>query len=95
MLNSIQGIFIFGTPHEGFRTDELEDLVDIESGGQESRRNLLTQLKEGSEFLENQKHNLSYMWEGFKGRIVSFYETVKTKTVKKVTSALPASVPDY
>jgi hypothetical protein len=95
MLDSIQGIFFFGTPHEGLRTDELEDLLDIESGGQESRRNLLMQLKEGSEFLENQKHDLSYIWEGFEGRIVSFYETVKTKTIKKVTGALPVSVSNY
>ncbi|KAF8543475.1 hypothetical protein BDD12DRAFT_874572 [Trichophaea hybrida] len=86
ILDSIQGIFFFGTPHEGLRTNELENLVDNAIDGQDSKRNLLMQLKEGSEFLENQKHDLSYIWEGFKGKIISFFETVKTKTVKKIES---------
>jgi hypothetical protein len=44
------------------------------------------QLKEGSEFLENQKEDLISVWGGFKRNIFSFYETVKTPTVIKVNS---------
>jgi hypothetical protein len=58
-------------------------MVDVDSGGQ--RRYLLMQLKEGSEFLENQKEDLIQIWEGFKGKkVVSFYETMKTPSVRKV-----------
>ena len=46
--------------------------------------NLLAQLKEGSEYLENQKEALGRMWEGFRGKVVTFYETEPTKSVKKV-----------
>ena len=47
-------------------------------------RNLLVQLKEGSEYLENQKETLSRLWGGFRGKVVTFYETETTKSVKKV-----------
>ena len=46
--------------------------------------NLFAQLKEGSEYLENQKEALSRLWEGFHGKVVTFYETEPTKFVKKV-----------
>lgn len=42
------------------------------------------QLKEGSEFLENQKEDLVRIWERFNGKVVSFYETVKTPSLGKV-----------
>jgi hypothetical protein len=67
------------------RTYDLEDMVDTESGSYEtSKHNLLTQLREGSEFLEVQKEELSYIWTEYKPRIVSFYELVKTPTVEKL-----------
>ncbi|KAI9769491.1 MAG: hypothetical protein M1840_003968 [Geoglossum simile] len=78
ILNSTRGIFFFGTPHQGLRTDELEGMVDTETGGQESRVNLLKQLKGGSEFLESQKEDLSRIWKEFQGKIVSFYETLES-----------------
>ncbi|KAF8537638.1 hypothetical protein BDD12DRAFT_930604 [Trichophaea hybrida] len=81
--DSIQGIFFFGTPHQGLRTDELEQMVDMETGGDQKIRNLLAQLTEGFEWLENQKEALIPVWEEFSGKIFSFYETEKTKTVKK------------
>jgi hypothetical protein len=60
-------------------------MVDAESGGYEtSRHNLLRQLREGSEFLENQKEDLRYIWEEHKPKIISFYESVQTPTVKWV-----------
>ncbi|KAF8539938.1 hypothetical protein BDD12DRAFT_980660 [Trichophaea hybrida] len=84
ILDSTRGILLFGTPHQGLRTDELEEMVDIDSGGQ--RSNLIMQLKEGSEFLENQKEDLIRIWEGFQRNVFSFYETVKTPSVTKSES---------
>ncbi|KAF8241219.1 hypothetical protein K440DRAFT_665405, partial [Wilcoxina mikolae CBS 423.85] len=84
ILDATHSIIFFGTPHQGMRTYDLEEMVDAESGGYEtSRHNLLRQLREGSEFLENQKEELSYIWEEYKPKIVSFYETVQTSTVKR------------
>jgi hypothetical protein len=64
-------------------------MVDAESGGHEtSRNNLLRQLSEGSAFLETQKEELSYIWDEWKPKIVSFYETVATPTVERVRFSL-------
>jgi len=66
------------------RTFDLEEMMDEEPGNYEtSRHNLRRQLKEGSEFLENQKEDLSYIWREYKSKIVSFYETVQTPTLEK------------
>ena len=46
--------------------------------------NLLAQLKEGSEYLENQKEALSRLWEEFHGKVVTFYETGPTRPAGKV-----------
>ncbi|KAF8540115.1 hypothetical protein BDD12DRAFT_777518, partial [Trichophaea hybrida] len=81
ILDSTHGIFFFGTPQQGLRTDELE-MVDVDSGGQ--RSSLIMQLKDGSEFLENQKEDLIHIWDKFKPKVVSFYETVKTPSVRKL-----------
>ncbi|KAF8538748.1 hypothetical protein BDD12DRAFT_841185 [Trichophaea hybrida] len=85
ILDAMHSIIFFGTPHQGMRTYDLEEMVDAESGGYEtSRHNLLRQLREGSEFLETQKEELSYIREEYKPKVVSFYETVQTSTVKRV-----------
>ncbi|KAF8530881.1 hypothetical protein BDD12DRAFT_914734 [Trichophaea hybrida] len=87
ILDAMHSIIFFGTPHNGMRTDDLEQMVDMESGGYEtSRHNLLRQLREGSEFLETQKEDLSYIWDEYKPKIISFYETVQTPTVKRSDS---------
>ena len=44
----------------------------------------LAQLKEGSEYLENQKEALSRLWEGFHGKVITFYGTKTTESVEKV-----------
>ena len=78
-------MFFFGTPHQGLRTAELEEMVDEEAGNQKALlHNLFTQLKEGTEYLENQKEALSRLWEGFHGKVVTFYETEPTKSVRTV-----------
>ena len=47
-------------------------------------RYLLAQLTEGSEYLENQREALSRLWEGFEGKIATFYELNPTDPAKKV-----------
>ena len=56
--------------------------MDEETDNQ--RAEVLAQLKEGSEYLENQKETLSRLWEGLRGKVVTFYETEPIKSVKKV-----------
>jgi hypothetical protein len=85
LLDALHSIVFFGTPHQGMRTYDLEEMVEAESGRYEtSKQNLLNQLREGSEFLENQMEELCYILEDYKPQIVSFYETVLTPTVKMV-----------
>ena len=48
------------------------------------------QLTESSEFLETQKEDLINVWKGFRGRVVSFFETVKTHSVQKVNRSCTA-----
>ncbi|KAF8538307.1 hypothetical protein BDD12DRAFT_779452, partial [Trichophaea hybrida] len=84
ILDSTRAIFFFGTPHQGLRTAELEDMVEDLSGGVEtSRLRLLMQLRENSEFLETQRDALADIWPGRK--IISFYEVEKTRVVQKLT----------
>ena len=59
-------------------------MVDEETEDQNIRVYLRAQLKEGSEYLENQKEALSRLWKGFRGKVITFYETEPTKPVKKV-----------
>jgi hypothetical protein len=88
ILDSTRGIFFFGTPHQGLQTNELEDMVAAYSG--KPKNNLIMQLKEGSEFLEEQKESMLYVWEMFKHKVVSFYETVTTPSVRMVNNMLPS-----
>jgi hypothetical protein len=67
------------------RVDGLEAIV-TESSGYKSTRILLAQLKEGSDFLEQQKDDLAHLWRGFTPRIVSFYEVVRTPTAQRVSN---------
>ncbi|KAF8534235.1 hypothetical protein BDD12DRAFT_809527 [Trichophaea hybrida] len=76
--HSLGGILIL----QGLRTDELEEMVDATTGGQ--RRNLIMQLKEGSDFMENQKEELIPIWNNFEQKVCSFYETVKTPSVRMI-----------
>ena len=60
-------------------------MVDEETDDQRVQvHNLLAQLREGSEYLENQKEALSRLWKGIEGKVVTFYETEPTESVKKV-----------
>ena len=46
--------------------------------------NPLTQLNEGSEYLENQREALSRSWKSFHGKVVTFYEAGPIKSAKEV-----------
>jgi len=83
ILDATRAIFFFGAPHDGLRITELEAMVQDMSLDLESQpAKLLQQLREGSEFLESQRDELVDIWSGLK--IVSYYETVDTPTVKEV-----------
>lgn len=69
--------FFFGTPHQGLRTKELEAVATC---------GLIEQLREDAEFLDNQKEELMQICQVFKGKVVSFYETVMTPSVGKVST---------
>lgn len=80
-------MFLFGAPHGGLNVDALVSMVqDITSSSssnkQSSRLRLLDQLREDSDFLDDQRERLISIWE--KMKIVSFYETQETKTIGKV-----------
>jgi hypothetical protein len=82
LLDSTKGIFFFGTPHQGLRTEELEEMAkDLISDSSETT-DLLRKLRAGSEFLESQSEELVEILDGKK--VVSFYELLGTQTVKKV-----------
>jgi hypothetical protein len=72
---------LFGTPHRGLVVDDFYEMVREENGEAEF---LLQQLREGSMFFEDQGDALSQMWESFRGRIITFYETKKTNRIRKV-----------
>jgi len=59
ILEATHTLFLFGTPHGGLRTDELDAMVDAEFHSKGSHSYLLYQLREGSEFLEAQKEKRS------------------------------------
>ena len=45
---------------------------------------VFAQLGANTEYMENQREALSRLWEGFHGKVITFYETKTTESVKKV-----------
>ena len=78
---SVKGIFLFGTPHAGLKVDDLRQMVDDDD---HQGQYILGQLRENSIFLDEQKDNLSRVWEAFQGKVVTFYETRETRQMEKV-----------
>lgn len=76
----------FGAPHSGLNVDSLVEMVgSITSENQQSTRHkLLEQLREDSEFLEDQRERLVQVWSNPRLRLFSFYELQTTPTVIKV-----------
>ena len=75
-------MFFFGTPHQGLRAAEHEEAVSEETDSRGAL--MLSQLEEGSEYLENQREALSRLWEEFGGSVVTFYETESTEPDREV-----------
>ncbi|KAF8540313.1 hypothetical protein BDD12DRAFT_33818 [Trichophaea hybrida] len=87
IFDAVRGIFFFGTPHQGLNVGDLRELVAMQAQAERDNYELpqlLDQLNNDSEFLVNQKDACISMWEQFTGKICSFYETEKTKTVVSV-----------
>ena len=68
-------------------------MVDEET--ENRRAEVLAQLKEGSEYLENQKGALGRLWGGFYGEVVTFYEAGPIKKVRRYHTEIPALFPPY
>ena len=75
-------MFFFGTPHQGLAAAELEKAVGEKADSRGAL--MLSQLKEGSEYLENQKEALLRLREKFSGEVVTFYETKPTESDREV-----------
>ena len=75
-------MFFFGTPHGGFGHAELEKAVGEKNDSQKAL--ILSQLKESSEYLENQKEALGRLSGEFRRKVVTFYETKPTETDREV-----------
>ena len=86
LYEAIRCIFFFGTPHQGLRT---VDVVGERTGSQKAL--IRAQLKEGSEYLENQKEALSRLWGRFCGKVVTFYEN-KACTITSTALRYPAGL---
>jgi hypothetical protein len=100
ILQSTRGLFFFGTPHDGLRTEELEKTIaDLNAKfannpeEQRWRRDLvdfIRNLSPGSDYLERLRDDVAKMLNGFpEGSIVSFYETVRTNTTRSVSFLTP------
>ena len=79
----------FGAPHKGIHTEAMETMVakqNLESRGRSEK--LLQILACGSEYLQEHADSMKAVWEGRK--IVSLYETIKTKEAIKVLCAQSA-----
>jgi hypothetical protein len=60
-------------------------IEDDVSPGQSSRSDFVKQLREGTNFLDTQRDDITSLWDQMDGiEIVSFYETKTTPVVKKV-----------
>ncbi|KAF8246653.1 hypothetical protein K440DRAFT_683829 [Wilcoxina mikolae CBS 423.85] len=88
LFDSTRAIFFFGTPHQGLEVNELLSMVeDVSQGKKTSRSELVKQLREGSDFLDTQRDDITNLWGPTSNiQIFSFYETKKTPTVRKSTS---------
>jgi hypothetical protein len=86
IFDSTRAILFFGTPHQGLEVKELLAMVeDVSLSQRASRSNLVEQLREGSNFLDTYRDDITSLWGSISDiEIVSFYETKKTVTVKRV-----------
>jgi len=85
IFDSTRAIHFFGTPHQGLEINELLSMIDDVSLGQSTRSDFVKQLREGTNFLNTQREDITSLWDKTADiEIVSFYETKTTAVVKKV-----------
>jgi hypothetical protein len=78
------GILFFGTPHQGLLIDDIKQMVTQEDD--HPRVDLLEQIEEKSDLLIYQLADFKNLIRDRK--IISFYETQKTKRLQLVRSSL-------
>ncbi|KAK5995937.1 Vegetative incompatibility HET-E-1-like protein [Cladobotryum mycophilum] len=83
VLNATRAVLFFGAPHAGMNVDALVEMVEtITSGDRQSTRlKLLDQLRDDSDFLDDQKERLIQVWKNPRLKLVSFYELQTTPVV--------------
>jgi hypothetical protein len=82
LINATIALFFLGTPHRGLRTEELEAMARDLIFDSNDTVDLLQALHDNSGHLESIRGDLVDLLE--KKKIVGFYESLKTPTVKKV-----------
>jgi hypothetical protein len=83
LLDANHLLIFFGAPHKGLRTEALEEMVDdLQIPGSDCSRELLEQLREHSRYLQEHAELLVSIWKDRK--IISFFETLLTPSVRKV-----------
>jgi hypothetical protein len=85
-FTSTRQMLLFGVPHQGMEIDEMLSMVEKTGGKSSTRLDLVQTLSEGSNFLNTQREDIVNLWPtGSNIQIVSFYERLKSPTVKRVS----------
>jgi hypothetical protein len=85
-FTSTRQMLLFGVPHQGMEIDEMLSMVQKTGGKSSTRLDLVQTLSEGSNFLNTQREDIVNLWPtGSNIKIVSFYEKLKSPTVKRVS----------
>jgi hypothetical protein len=79
MLNSIYGALFFGVPNQGMDITSLIPMVK-----DQANQELLHSLSRESQLLRNQTRKFPVAFNFPDSRIMCFYETIESRTAKKV-----------
>ncbi|KAA8911998.1 hypothetical protein FN846DRAFT_358793 [Sphaerosporella brunnea] len=87
LFAATHAILFFGTPHQGMEVEELCAMVKDASPRATSKYEILRDLERSSNFLNTQREDITNLWDStLMIDILSFYETKKTRTVRKSAS---------
>lgn len=96
ILQLTKALVFFGVPHDGLQTSSLIHAISpsaSEKFESEGIIEILEQLTPGSDYLENLRDDVKFVLDNLKGRrVISFYETARTRDVKAVSSWLGPGV---
>jgi hypothetical protein len=85
-FTSTRQVLLFGVPHQGMEIEDMIKMVEDTGGKSSTRLDLVQSLSEGSNFLNTQRADIVNLWpDGSDITIVSFYESLKSPTVEKVS----------